>query len=1477
MATLNGSVLVLNLGTDVGNRGTDFGAVAAENYVLTDPSGTAGVVVVTALGYTYTFSGVTEIDVHNTFNSATNSVTINIANNIVESVKITLGSCNNIITTGGGSATITDVGTGSNTINAGTGGGVYIGGLDGSSNPYASKAETAINTTCNFSVVESGYSTYILSTPVLQYGSYLLDLNGVTTVTLNSPAGNSAHVFTMYGWTGTVNVNGAGNNNTINVNQFGGSSAASFVLSDSVLQVNVGGVASTFNLSGIQTANLTGDARGINTYTVSGWTGNGSITGPSGSTNTIIAVDNLDFSLTNTTLARSGLPTLQLSNIQNANLTGGASVNTFTVQTWSGNATLTGIGGNDTFNVTLTGIGNSTITVSDSTPNSNDILNLFLGASMTITSTQVKMASQLINYSGVKTLNINATAAGLTYNIQSTNSTTTTTIDVMGDGNIFNLSSTAGVLPAQAGNLDGILGALVLNGDGQDVLNLDDSGGSTGRTGILTPTTLDFTGLGTITYNGISGITISLSQGADSFTIVDTITSAATLPVIVINGDGGDDTFNILATHAVTTINGGDGNDTFYVFSNSSTLGLNGNAGGDTFNIFGSVVYGTQTYQANALLKIDGGTGIGALNIYGTVLNDAITINGTTFMSVGLNLSFSNIANWTVYGLGGDDIFYVQTVVVTTTLLGDGSLPTFALSAGVNAPDLTGGATATSFNDTFNIGWMGASVPGSLSGIGASLTIQGNGGNNTANVDDSANTNDQTFTLTPTTMNSTAMGANGQITYATLQTLNVLFGSGNDTLNVNDMSSPTVTTIDGGLGNNAAVLVFSGDFSATSLTLLNFQTASLTVGGNFTGTLTDAGAFTTVHIVGSFTSTGVFNAGSIDIMTIGGDFAGLLNVTGLLNNLAIGGGSPGKIIAGSINFITVQSGFGNKVLQVIEGGIERQIQATPVAGGTLDPSILFTFIYDSSAAGDPQLAMIITNNGVVTPHSFNLSLAVLGSNAQFNLALVMATAATGISNLTVSGDILFSANATDLNFLQLAAGSRSGVVLPFDNITGVEVSGIMPIGLIDVAGIEGLAFGLLETPQGQVVPILGDLGSAGKPQVLWNLLGSHATLLAATDALTVSFDENHNVQIFAQCNTDFTLEYVMTLTDQVNDGLPITAAVQITPGKQPLVTNIAFRGDGAAVDSRFDVANISSTGSLGDITVRGKAGLGNITASGIFGNINVMAGAITGTIQTTGIRIDPLTNVQTAADGDIGQFTFDKTGAVNGVTVIFAKLGITSTGQIIVRGNLISAVTAKVFSGLIAVQGDIGVNVTSPISPSVARPPSPLTRFGGITISGNDSGQILALGNAFGDITVTGSLSGRIAVQGQAVAGLTSGRDGILGNVKIGKFTSAAAVISGGLIGDVAGGTSFKSGAIKSGILAADGDITLSKGVKVSAGSLFADSEGTPNGAAIDAIFTNNSLPLQFDTGGTLAGLTLLQTDLTGIGIVDGQLAGTTP
>src|SRR5208337_3441268 len=100
----------------------------------------------------------------------------------------------------------------------------------------------------------------------------------------------------------------------------------------------------TLGLSGITKANLT-DTAGGNTFTVSGWTGSGSLTDSAASAataDTLVDTVAENTTLTNTSLAVTGLPTLTLSGITAANLTDTTSGHTFTVTGWAGSGTLKG-------------------------------------------------------------------------------------------------------------------------------------------------------------------------------------------------------------------------------------------------------------------------------------------------------------------------------------------------------------------------------------------------------------------------------------------------------------------------------------------------------------------------------------------------------------------------------------------------------------------------------------------------------------------------------------------------------------------------------------------------------------------------------------------------------------------------------------------------------------------------------------------------------------------------------------------------------------------------------------------------------------------------------------------------------------------------------------------------------------------------------------------------------------------------------
>jgi hypothetical protein len=152
--------------------------------------------------------------------------------------------------------------------------------------------------------------------------------------------------------------------------------------------------------------------------------------------------------------------------------------------------------------------------------------------------------------------------------------------------------------------------------------------------------------------------------------------------------------------------------------------------------------------------------------------------------------------------------------------------------------------------------------------------------------------------------------------------------------------------------------------------------------------------------------------------------------------------------------------------------------------------------------------------------------------------------------------------------------------------------------------------------------------------------------------------------------------------------------------------------------------------------------------------------------------------------------------------------------------------------------------------------------------NGGLSGEVVTLGCLIGDVTVNGGLrGGRIAAKGD-----------ILGNVTVnGGLDSSAAIVADGVIGDAAAGTALTVNGDNKGIIAARGPIRFGK--KPPKGAVYDNVgavAGSPNAAAIDAIFTNRGQPLAFDLSGLdLAGLNLILADLLALKVgADGNLTG---
>ncbi len=163
-------------------------------------------------------------------------------------------------------------------------------------------------------------------------------LNGASGAdTLNGGAGDD----TLSGKLGNDSLDGGSGSNTLSE-----SANVNFTLTNTSL-TGVG----TDTLTNLRIANLTGGSS-VNTFTVSGWIGTGSLNGGGGAGDTVIVTKNADLTLLASSLQASDGLNLQLTGFTKATLTGGSSNNSFTIGYWLGTATLTGGSGTDSLFVT---------------------------------------------------------------------------------------------------------------------------------------------------------------------------------------------------------------------------------------------------------------------------------------------------------------------------------------------------------------------------------------------------------------------------------------------------------------------------------------------------------------------------------------------------------------------------------------------------------------------------------------------------------------------------------------------------------------------------------------------------------------------------------------------------------------------------------------------------------------------------------------------------------------------------------------------------------------------------------------------------------------------------------------------------------------------------------------------------------------------------------------------------------------------
>ncbi len=468
--------------------------------------------------------------------------------------------------------------------------------------------------------------------------------------------GSGNDTFTLSGFSGIGSLVGGGGNDSIVV-----SKDVDFTLTDSQLSTSDGMV---LGLSGISVANLTGGT-GDNSFTVSGWTGTGKLTGGAG-VDRLVYQGSGNLSLANTAFSDSLGPTLVLATTEVAELSGSAGGNNFDLNGWTGTGSLDGGAGSDSISVAAN-------------------LNFDLSNSALLVGTK------LITLSNVEVAHL-------------TGGTSANTFTVSGWTGSGALNGGGGndILAATKNGLVTLSDQQIVTSDGMSlaltgIVNAILSGGS----GDDTFDVLQWTGGGSVLGGGTGDVDTLLAQGNGAITLSNTSlirTGQATLTLSAIE---------------VAQLSGGTGDDTFTVSGWTSNGSLLGSGGSD-------IVAATKnfdfTISDTSLVNSDGMTmnlsGIGTANLTGGSANNKFVING--WSGTGTVIGSGGTADRVVYQGSGN--FSLSNDALASTLGSSFNLATIEIA------DLIG----TNDVDYFELsGWTGT---GSIDG-GLGQDIVSNTGN----------------------------------------------------------------------------------------------------------------------------------------------------------------------------------------------------------------------------------------------------------------------------------------------------------------------------------------------------------------------------------------------------------------------------------------------------------------------------------------------------------------------------------------------------------------------------------------------------------------------------------------------------------------------------------------------------------------------------------------------------------------------------
>lgn len=803
-------------------------------------------------------------------------------------------------------------------------------------------------------------------------------------------------------------------------------------------------------------------------------------------------------------------------------LVGGPGVNTFNVYANSGNLTLTGGNGLNAFN-TFNVFGNSLTLSANANGGGANLFNVTNIASpvslttgnapatlhvsaplyapvnitggttvqtlvvdgtegpnaFTLTTTQVKGAGANINYTGLMAVTINGLGGDDTFLISSNNGPTTinaglgnstfTVQTLLAD---LTINTGAGISTSTinlATKLSQLQGAVTITGTGTDTLNISDAANTLGGVGELTDTTLTGFGMaaGGITFTGIQALNLNFGSGADTLG-VNAVSNATT--AVVVNTAGGDDTVNLAAVSYPLTLSTGTGTNTINAGDLAPTL-----TGGKLVKLQGAI-------------SIDGTAGATTLNLDNT---------GDTSPQVA-NLTASAL---TGLGMGSAGITYTALASLNLSLGSGGNAVTIAATAAATVTSLTGGTGTDVFDVVSTAGPFIISTGSGnttvnvavLNAMQGAISVTGNG-SDTLNIDDSADTSDKTGTLSSSQLTGFGLAAGG-ISYSTVDTLNVMLGSGNLNVLVTSTAAGTATTLTTGSGNDTitvdstgpsptTILAGAGDdtvhiHATTGITtvavgtgtnsvdvhsyagMLDTIQGALNLTGNGTDTITLDDTGSSADKTVTLSGTAVTATGSATI-TYAGD-------TGLATlNLNLGSGIS------SLTILTTRAGATTNVTT----GSASDVVSVTTTGGTTKIN---------TGGGDDSVTVRAT--GAAT---------TINTGAGTNTVLVGSTTNTldgiqGAMTVVGSGSDAFTLNDSGSPLGRTGNVTATAVTGFGMGTAGVTYSGLATLNLL--LGSGGTALTLTDTTAATITNVTAATGNDA-----FTLLNNHGTLNVTTSA-----------------------------------------------------------------------------------------------------------------------------------------------------------------------------------------------------------------------------------------------------------------------------------------------------------------------------------------------------------------------------------------